>query len=335
MGAKPTLRSIALALLVLLHTGVAAAAPKPPEWTVGDLRRMDAELRGAARLSDPAQRDGALAGIAAAMYRVAPQPNEPPQSLASRTLERAGSDMPEVQEGQELDALLVRLYADVAERSRNLARFERDRRTRQFLEGLRARAQRARSSMAPNLQFQVDGLDGFFEPLPRVPGKTPSKRGALVKVHSGGTITVEQLDRVRFEKHHPPEDVRRTGGAIHELVAAQKQYNITARLLARYDPAWSKNAGHVQVAVPGNYPSRYLNEVLLAAKRAGMHTAHVLVTAKNGKLSELIARLRPPEGRAARRDGRQVSCPDELSMQRCAQRLRHASLRGSVVFVPS
>lgn len=320
----------AMAMVPLVFLATALAAPDaPPEWSVQDLQRLAAELSQVRNVQDPAARDLAFLQIAGRMYAEPPARTvDGPDAYARQILKRRSPDMYQVKEGQEIDALLARLYADVATRCRALGRFETDRHVRRFLQELERGAEAAVAATAPHLQFQVEGLEGFFEPLARSSGEPPSKLGALVKVHSGGVVTVEKLDRVRFENHQPPQGVRRTDGAIHELMAAQKQYNISAELLGRYEPSWRRNRGHVQLAVPGNYPSRYLNEVVRSARLAGMHTLHVLVVDGRGELQEIpvkLQTLRPEKGSPTPVE---VECEDAMAMQECVARIRHASLRG-------
>lgn len=313
-------------LFLMLAPAAEGPSGSAGQWSFPDLVRLSGELRSVQSLSDPKARDQALAALAGTMYGLGISPNEAPQTFSKRLLQQVGSDLPSVKEGQELDAVLMRLYSDVAARARQLARFERDRQRRQFLMQLEAGAQQAVAQIAPTLQFQVDGFDGFFEPLPRSTGEPPSRLGVKVMVHGGGSIRVEQLDRVHFQNHRPPADVRRSGGAIHELMAAQKQYNISARLLGRYEPSWNENKGHVQLAVPQNYPSIYLNETIRAARNAGMHTLHLLVTGPRGKLREISGKLTKSG------PGLPIHCEDELIMQACVQRVRHASLQGAFRF---
>lgn len=305
-----------------------------PDWKKDEVKTLLGRVQAAARLPSVERKDAELARIAGAAYRVPPERDESTGQYAKRVLRRRDPQHPNVKKGQWLTALMRRFYADVAERAGLLARFELDRSDRQFLERMAGEAKKIANQLAGSLEMVVDGLEEGTEPLPAVGGEPPTKRGVLARVHSGGVLTVQRLDRARFEGHRPPEDHPRTKhGALKEVYSAHKQYQTSAIMFGKYDEDWRKNRGHVRALVPAAYPAIYLNEIARAAKEAGMHTLHLLTMEKRGDLRELPLALKK-QRRKKKQKWFELSCPDRQPMGECAQRLKHGHLNGRVLYDP-
>lgn len=327
---------------VLLALAV-AASPKTPEWSKSTLKTLLGRVQAAARAQTVQAKDEALANVGGEAYGVSRRTSESNEAYAKRVLRGREPDHPNVKQGQWLSALMRMFYEDVAARADRLARFETNRSDRIYLERMAKEAKQVAGQIAGTLQMVVEGLEGFVEPLPIASGEEPEPRGAMAMVHQG-KITIENLDRITFVRHQPPENAPRTArGALKEVYSAQKQYNVSAQMLGRYERKWRRNRGHVRVVVPAGYPAVYLNEIVRGGIEAGMKTAHVLTMTKRGDLQDLVVPLRRAkthEGKKRqRKKGRrgkqevQVSCEDQSSMQACARKIAHARTLGRAVYV--
>lgn len=292
----------------------------PPSWEKREL--LDFFIREGALRNLPTQeaRDSELCNLAGVAYRVSREAGENTQSYARRILKARDPQHPAVRQDQWLLALIGRLYSDIAARSLLLARFENDRRDRQVLEQKGQESRAAADQIAGLIVTKIEGLDGFMQPLPIGEGEKSKKFGANVMIQPSGVITIETMDRVTFQAHQAPENVERTSsGAIRELYAALKQYNMNATMMARVEPKLKQGVGHVRLFIPAAFPATYLNELIRAAKEAGMHTAFImLMSAQRDELRELPVLL------DAKKAGRKETladfrCKESVTMQACAE----------------
>ncbi len=326
--------------LLGLAGSTAQAKPKPvvPEWNKGALRNFLTRVQVAGQNRNVQAKDNELVNVCGSAYNVRRQPGEPTEDYAKRILKKRSPEQAQVKEGQWLLALMQRFYADVSKRCDRLARFELDRRDRQYLENMGKQTREVSKQLGQMVQVAVQGLEGFMESLPVSDGAEPQKIGAMVKVKGGGTIVIERMDRVHFKEHRPPSGAKRTTkGALKEVYSAQKQYNITAQMFMKYDKKWRKSRGHVQVLIPGQYPALYLNEIVKGSLEAGMHTLHLMTMSKQGELRELELALAKKKRKRRRRKRKKatvkVRCANDMSMQKCVQKVKHAASQGAPWFV--
>lgn len=326
---------VALVCLALASPALAKGS-SAPEWSSREVDQLLGLIQQAARTQPVAAKDAALAQAAGGAYRVAAKRGESTERYAKRILRKREPDHFNVKKGQWLTALTRRLYLDLSKRCRFLMRFETDRRKRQRLEQTSKDAARIAEMLAERLDVVIQGLEEATEPLPAVGGAPATEIGVVARVHSGGTITIQRLDRVRFEGHQPPDDRPRTkNGALKEVYGAQQQFNRFAQTIGKYDSAHRKQGGHVQVILPAAYPAIYLNEIVHGGQEAKMHTLHLKTMTPKGELRELVLDLRPDKKtRARKKRGAKtavvVTCADEMPMATCAKKLKHASLQGKV-----
>lgn len=336
MPPRPSSRLAALGLVAAALVCATAAEAKAPEWDRKELRTFFAQIQNAARAPSVAVKDRALAQVAGGAYRVPEKAGEPTETYAKRILRKRVPDHPSVKQGQWLTALTRQLYLDLSDRCRLVARFERDREDRRYFQGMSEQTKQVAAQLAGQLELVVEGLDEVTEPLPAVGGEPSEDRGVMARVHDGGVITVQRLDRVRFQGHRPPPDRPRTAkGALKEVFGAQKQFNAFAKTIGKYDGAHARAHGHVQVIVPASYPAIYLNEIVRGGVEAGMHTLHLKTMTKRGELRELRVALRAPDSHRRRKKAPKlvpVSCEDAQPMSGCAKKLKHASLRGQPLY---
>ena len=328
----PALAQAELPLRTPESTGKSGQAP---DWSKDELKDLFARVQNAARAPTVVAQDEAIAEVAGLAYRVKRGAGESVEGYARRTLRTREPEHPAVKEGQWLLALTRMFYADASARFGHLARFELSHADRQYLQHMSQQTAQYAAVIGQQLQMIIEGLDGTVELLPPVGGEPPTRLGAMVRIHSGGTITIEGLDRVMFKDHRAPEDRARTGsGALREVYSAQRQYNVSAEMLGPYERKWRKNHGHVQVILPSVYPARYLNEVVRGAKEAGMHTLHLLTMTPRGELRELRASLEKASDKAKKKakDQIEVRCDDDDSAERCARRIRYAATQGTPYF---
>ncbi len=302
------------------------------------MKRLLAQAQAAARSPSLFAQNQALFVMAVAAYRVRAEGPVGPanassgdglEARAKRVLRRIDPDHPNVKRGQWLDALLRRFYADAAARCRTLGRFSRNRRDRVFFDGMAQQAAIAAEQLARTLELQVEGLDGFSAPLPVVDGDEPYPHVCQAVVTADGGINIDAVQRVRFVDHRPPAAEERTGrGALRKLHSAFLFFERSASSLARYDRAWAKKRGHVRAVVPAQFPARYLNEIAKAAREAKIRRLHVMVMTSRGELRELGVDLMKSKRKKQRRRSRDVTCDDDVSMTRCAERIAYAGQRG-------
>ncbi|MEL6187443.1 MAG: hypothetical protein AAFU79_22720 [Myxococcota bacterium] len=316
--------------LTLLFGGPAAAsegaAPEPPRWSLDTFRGLLEEVGGAGRFEDVAQKDAALARAMARAYGVAPGAGASTPRLAARALAARRPDHPQVQSGQELLALARQFYADVAHRAAALARFEKNRKIRAWLEARAAEGRQAAGTLAAELQVEAPGLEGFLGLPPEVSGGVaPGVAGARAEV-VGPKLVIERLPRATFRGAEAEPGAPRTrGGALREVRAALKQFDTTASMLGRYDPSWRKRRGRVHFVAPASAPAAYLRELVVAARDVGFKTVSVVVLDPRGQVRVLPLAMRRKKGSVP------VSCPPELPMQDCAERISRARSRGRAV----
>lgn len=318
--------SVGIALLLVAASGGA------PEWTADEMK----QLFGLAQASAQApveQKDAQLLMMAARAYRVTPSGPPSVERHAEQILKQRHPSHPAVKAGQWLTALMRQFYADAADRSAALARFERHRPTRKYFEDMAQQSRSAADFLGKQIQLVVEGFEDAIGALPMLGGDEPSKRGALVLV-KGDKIAIENLDRTTFVNDQPKDAEPRTArGAVKELYSAQKQYNIQSKMFGSYDRKWRDNGGHVQVAIPGAKPAIYLNEVVKAGVPAGMHTLHLMTMTKSGQLREIAIAIDKAGLKKARKRKRKakvtkVRCDDQMPMDACAQRIKHAMAQG-------
>lgn len=345
-----------IALLALSGVAEIGGGEAPP-WNREELRGFFVRVENAGRLGTVDAKDTELANVAGFAYRETRAAGESNDSYARRMTKKRDPSHARVKDRQWLSAVMRLFYDDASKRSDTLSRVARDRRDRVYFERMTVAAKAAADALAVNLEVSVEGLEGFMAPLPVVDGGVPPEPQGALAVVRGGVIVIEQLDRVRFLHDAPPEDAQRTaGGALREVYASQKQYNVSAEMLGHYEATWRKNFGHVRVGIPAAAPAIYLNEIALGAKEAGMRTLHLLVfssSPKGTELRELTVALVPPPERpdrtkmsSSKANGTktnrtklkagaaiEVHCSDDESMQRCAERLSRARASGPLLYV--
>jgi hypothetical protein len=319
--------SIAIAVLLL-----AVSPDETQSWDKPTVRQLIARVQAAARAQTIEAKDTELANVGGMAYAVARSQGESNEAYAKRVLRKRNPDHPNVKKGQWLLALMRTFYQDVSDRCAVLARFETARDDRVFFEKMAEETKGVAAQIAGTLQLTVEGLEGFVEPLPIVgEGLAPEPRGAMAMVHQQ-KITIENIDRITFSGHQPPEEATRTGrGSLREVFSAQKQYNVSAQLLGQYERKWRKNRGHVRVVIPSSYPAIYLNEIVRGGLEAEMHTLHLMTMTKRGELREL--RLGMKWGlKPRKKKDLVVNCASDITMQQCVSRIVHAQSNGNAVY---
>ena len=321
---------LSIAIIVLIAASPDAAQTQ--DWSKPQVRTMLARIQAAARSTTVEAQDTELANVGGMAYSLERNQGETNEAYAKRVLRKRDPDHPNVKKGQWLSALMRMFYQDVSARCALLARFETAREDRVFLERMAGEAKQAAAQIASTLELTVEGLEGFVEPLPIVAeGLAHEKRGASAMVHHQ-KITIENIDRITFAGHQPPDDAPRTGrGSLREVFSAQKQYNVSAQLLGQYESKWRKNRGHVRVVIPSGYPAIYLNEIVRGGLEAEMHTLHLMTMSKRGELRELRLEVKwglKPKGKKER----VVTCANDITMQECVSRIVHAQTQGRAVY---
>lgn len=316
-----------LAIAALLSATPQGAAP---DWSKDELKQLLARVEVATR-SPPQQKDVELARTYGAAYRVAPGAADSLDDYSKKVLKKRDPGHPPVKNGQWLLALARRFYEDVAGRADQLSRFETDRRDRAYLEVKAREARAAAEQIAGMVQTRVEGGDGFIAPLPTAEGEEPSKVGVEIMVREG-RISIDNLDRATFPGDAVPADIERTAnGAVREIYAAQKNYNIRAETLGMVDKKLKAGRGLVRAFIPGKSPALYLNEIARGAKEAEMKTIFLMVHDPNdGKLRQIplaLSKTPPPKkGKKKAPQPVQVRCHDADTMQLCVTRaIEHAA----------
>lgn len=301
--------------------------PKAPRWSLDALRGSLQAIAGAGRFSDVARKDAALALAMAKAYGVSPTPGESTLGLASRTLRTRRPHHPPIASEQVLTALARQYYEDLAARSAALARFEKNRKIRDWLSARSVEAEGAAQTLAGELEIELPGLEGFVGLPPEVTGgRAPGVIGARAEV-VGAKLVIERLPRATFRGALPEADAPRTaGGALREVRAALKQFDTTASMLGRYDSKWRKRRGRVHFIAPASAPAGFLRELARAGRSAGVKTISVVVLNLQGQIRVLPLGLKGKAKRSV-----PVECPPELSMQDCAKNIARASRSGRPV----
>ncbi len=321
---------------------IAAPQFEAPPWSKEELRGFFMRIQAASQAPDVNMQDNALAEVGGLAYRVPPQAGEPREIYAERVLKKRVQTHPPVKKGQWLTALTRQLYEDLSKRAAQLARFETARPEQQWLEQFAQGAAQTAQMLDKQIEVSVEGLPGFVEPLPVVPGDTPTLVGAMATV-KGGVIAIENMDRARFTNDQPaPDAARRAGGALREVYSAFQQYNINASMLGSYDAQARKNKGHFRVVIPARSPALYLNELVRGGLEAKAHTVHLMVMNPQGELKEISLPLQPPTKKAKKTKGKKapppepvkVTCEDQHTMQQCAERIHHGRSQGQVWYRP-
>src|SRR5213076_1438951 len=116
-----------------------------------------------------------------------------------------------------------------------LGRIARDRKDREYFEQMSQQSKNAANALAGTLEITIEGLEGFFPPIPVADGKEPSTLGAQVTVRAGA-INIEGIDRAHFTNDQVPErTVRTVHGSVKELYSALKQYNVSMGMIGQYE----------------------------------------------------------------------------------------------------
>jgi hypothetical protein len=322
---------------------VIAAAPQPaagdPTWDAKETKDILNRCKGAT--------DDQLADAAGVAYRLSRSANESTEAYSKRIVHKRVPDHPNVKKGQWINAVTRQLYADLAKRCDVLARFSLDKQEGRFFEGCARDAKAAADAVAKTIEIGVEGAPGFMAPLAYCDGADePEIYGAQATVKSTGAITIENIDRVHFVNDQPPESATRTAnGALKEVFSSFKQYNVSAQMIGHYEGVWRKNKGNVRAWIPGEAPAIYLNEMVLAASEAEMHTLRLMCMTKKAELRELkipliapkpvkAAKKKPKKGAALESEKQTafVKCPSDVSMQKCVDHLVKARSNGPVVY---
>lgn len=302
---------------LVLIAALAASATGAPEWTKDQVVALISSSEAAGQSPNP---EAAFTDVAGGAYGYRRQTGESNESMARRVLRRLQKGHPEVRHGQWLSALARRFYADVGERARTHARFERERRMRTYLEAKAEQASATAAQIAPTIEIKIPGMEGYVAPLAVADGDEPDTHGATAFVH-GQRITIEHLDRVTFEDHRPPPNAPRTPqGALRELVAAQKQFNTHSEMFARIDKEKARGRRVLRVFVGAAWPAVYLNELVRAAQEAKMRTMFLMTLSPGEpRLRQIEISLQTPTTKKGKRAPEPVMCKDPVLMQRCVE----------------
>jgi hypothetical protein len=308
------------ASLLILAAALPSAPGEAPSWSKDELRTLFARCEAAGRLPTIEAQDAELATVVGAAYRLSREGGEDNETYARRVTKKRVPTHPAVGPGQWLLAATKLFYEDAAQRSEAIARFERDRRDRLYFEEKAKQAQAAVAALGPMVQTRMKGVDGFMAPLPAAKADKPGTFGCAAFVR-GQTISVENLDRITFVNDRPAPDAPRTRtGAIRELMASQKQYNLTAATMGQIDAAYRKGQGLLRVFIPATAPAVYLNELILGAIEAKMKTVYVMTyDPKSDELQELPISLEKPRASKKKRsvEPAYFRCKDTVLMQSC------------------
>lgn len=316
---------------VLLLAVLPTAPGEAPAWSKDELRGLFTRSEAAGRLPTLEAQDAELATVVGAAYRLSRELGEDNESYARRVTKKREPTHPSVGPGQWLLAAAKLFYEDAARRSEALARFERDRRDRLYFEEKAQQSKAAAASLAPLIQTRMKGVEGFMAPLPAAKADKPGKFGCVAIVRDQ-TISVENLDRITFQNDRPAADAPRTKtGALRELMASQKQYNISAEMMGQVDAAYRKGKGILRVFIPGTAPATYLNELVHGALEAKMKTLYIMTyDPSSEELQELPVSLEKPK--PSKKKGAPepalFRCKDTVTMQACVNYALETRARG-------
>ncbi|MFO0725748.1 MAG: hypothetical protein U1E65_18325 [Myxococcota bacterium] len=326
---------IPLALLLL-------AAPPPaigtaPQWEKNEVKSLFMQAEAAGSAPNEELKDAELARVIGGAYRLQAIPNETVDNYCKRIVKRRDPAHPDVKKGSWVMAAGRLFYADLSVRAATLSRVEIDRNDRLFLESKGGQAKAVADYVAGQLMTKVEGAEGFMSPMPVGAGEPTTKFGCDAIVRND-KIEVNQLERIKFIENNPKPDAPRTGtGALRELVASMKDWNIKAETIGKIDPVILKGDKILRIFAPAAYPSTYLNELMRAAKEASMKQILVMVTDKaDGKLREIplvteAPASKPQKGKKAATFV-DVKCKDGESIQVCVDRMVEARKDGALVF---
>ena len=258
-----------------------------PEWSKNDVMGLLQQAEMAASAQSVEAKDAQLVNAAGYAYQVQRSAGESNDGYARRILLKREPAHSTVRRGQWLLALMRVFYQDVGERARALARFETNRRDRQFFEEKSQSALQIAKAIAPLVQVRIEGVEEYMAPLPIAPGAAPSGFGAKAYVLDN-KVRIEALDRATFDGDRPNPEAERTNGGLREFYGAFKMFNTNARLFGEVDRAKGRAEGHVQAFLPAAKPAVYLNEIARAAKAAKMHTIFLMtIGPESGELREI------------------------------------------------
>lgn len=319
---------------------LAGAPGEAPTWSKAELKELIIQANAVGRMAPGPPQLQALAGLGGQAYRIQPQPSEPVEPFAQRVVKVRQPHHPTVGKNEWITALSRQLYADFAQRCSDLRRFERDKADDQFLQACANDFAAAAQDAEKSLTYVIEGLEGFVEPLPIADGEELVPLGCMVMVRRGA-ISIENMDRVRFENDQPAPDAARTKrGALREIYSAQQQFNVSNKMIGMYESQARRQVGHVRVAIPGRAPALYLNEIYRGAREADMHTLHLMVMANGNTLREIPILLKPPakpkkkpkKGAPPPPELVSVGCADGQPMDLCARKLEEARKKGPILY---
>jgi len=303
----------------------------PSDWNTRKLRSYIENIELAARSTDAGARDAALLSVAGQAYKTTKKIDESAEDYARRTLKKLDPAHPRVKKDQWLLALVQRLYSDLSQRSKALARFERRKKDKVFFEEKSKQFASYAQTIAGLIRVKVKGLDAEIEPLPVAKASNKKVSGVQVSV-TGENISIEQFKRVSFKNHKAPEDGNRTArGSLMSLFNSFRQKQVYAKLMARSKGRRDKSLGKTRLYLPASKPAIYYNEILRAAKEAKLHSAFLMVfMPKSGKVGHITIKLNKPSSKQGKkRKYESARCPDGELMQACVDRLSEMKTKGA------
>jgi hypothetical protein len=330
-------------MIAILVLAVIAESPLPamlgaPVWNGDELKGFFQRVQVANQLPTVDAKDNELAAIAGVAYRVAASKLESRETYAKRILKARNPEHPNVKNGQWLSALYRQLYDDVSKRCEQVARIEANAQQRAMFENMSRQARSFADQIASTLEVTVEGLPGAWQPLAVIESGDEPTMSCVQATVKNGAISIDNLDRARFENDQPPADVRRTAkGAIKELVSAFKFYNVSAKMIGHYEEGQRKSFGHACLVLPAAIPSMYLNELAKAGIEAEMSLFHLMVMTRKNELTELrllLQKPKPAKGKAPKSTTWiNVRCAGAIPFQKCAERIAEARANGSPLFI--
>ncbi|MBI2374890.1 MAG: hypothetical protein HYV07_12915 [Deltaproteobacteria bacterium] len=307
-----TSRFAFLAIFTAWAIGFAAETSWSEDALVAYFRRAEAAMS----LPHQNQLDE-LAGTAGIAYGVARNLGEDVQTYARRVLKSVEPAHPNVAATDWVMALTKRFYADAGERAERLSRLSRDRTQRVYLEKKAVQAKQAVAQLSEVILVQVDGVDGGMAPLPTGEGEALTTWGAQISAMPNDLV-VENLPRVSLANGMVATDApRTTKGALREVTASFKQFQIRSQMMGQIDPMVKKGNGIVRAFIPGRTPAALLNEIVRSANEANMRTLIVMVTNKAGQLSQVSVPIEPVK--KGKKPVTDIRCKNEVTMQACVE----------------